>query len=78
MEFLKVTHSKEDGKFYIAPMSAQNNGRYLVVEDTEARANQVKAEMANPEAPITPLTSPERFEQVSTAVSGTPVYRPLF
>lgn len=77
MEFFKVT--PDEGKFVIAPMSAENNGKYLVLEDTEERANQVKSRMmANPLNPLTPLTAPDKFEHVGNAVSGTPVYRPLF
>lgn len=77
MEFLKIT--PDESKFVIAPLSAENNGKYLVIEDTEERANQVKSRMmANPLSPMTPLTAPDKFEKLGYAVSGTPVYRPLF
>lgn len=75
MEFFNVEYDKAVNAYIIAPKSLAANGTYLVKAETKLEADHVYAQMtADILRPITPITNPERFEQLGF-VGNTPVYK---
>jgi hypothetical protein len=75
IEVFQVTEERPGGAAYVAPMSKENNGKYLIEFDSKAEAEAALAELSSGNLPI-PLDDPSRYEVPRMHVNGvTPIFR---
>ena len=75
IEVFQVTEERPGGAAYVAPISKDNNGKYLIEFDSKAEAEATLAELSSGNLP-TPLVDSSRYELPRMHVNGvTRVFR---
>jgi hypothetical protein len=62
-----------EGKFYISPLSARMNGKYLIECPSKANAEEVRQRLLNGNLPL-PIENNASYDNIGD-VNGTPIYR---
>lgn len=65
-----------NGSWYVAPMSAANNGKYLILAKSEADGVNIRSRLADINGPKSPLEDPEHYEKLGESF-GVPVFKLL-
>jgi hypothetical protein len=65
--------TEQEGKFYISPLSADMNGKYLIECASKANAKEVRQRLINRSLPL-PIEKNAPYKQVGE-INGTPIYR---
>ena len=65
--------AEQEGLYFIAPMSAQNNGKYLIQCRSRAEADRTIREINTDRQP-TPLEDESAYVKLGN-IPGTPIYQ---
>lgn len=65
--------TEQGGKFYISPLSAQMNGKYLIECPSKANAKEVIQRLNNQSLQL-PINENAPYNRVGE-INGTPIYR---
>jgi hypothetical protein len=64
--------TEQEGKFYISPLSAQMNGKYLIECLSKANAKEVIQQLNDRNLPL-PIEKNAPYDRVGE-INGTPIY----
>jgi len=65
--------AEQEGLFFVAPITAQNNGRYVIQCRSKIEAQQTIQRINSNQQP-TPLEDETRYVKIEE-VAGTPIYQ---
>ncbi len=65
--------TEQGGRFYISPLSAQMNGKYLIECPTKANAKEIIQRLNNQTLHL-PIEENSPYDRVGE-INGTPIYR---
>lgn len=68
--------TEQGGKFYISPLSAHMNGKYLIECPNKTNAKEIIQRLNNQSLPL-PIKKSAPYKQVGE-INGTPIYGVLY